>query len=261
MAATTWTATATRQTGVPVQGQSRPAVPRSSNRGMALPAVNPMVVGTSTAAAPAVPRAEVPAAIWITVMATERSKENSSASPTIIKQLGSANQHPGEHRTPISAPPKTRSMPWSSRPWPSVEGAPTCSPQSAGVPTSTPTWRRDHQKSTQPQSQSVRLGARHPTNRDGGVEGLGRRDDGVGEECSSGDVDPEVRGGESARASAPPGEDIQNEVRYGRSEEKGGSCGGLPDAEKDSHRRQSDQPRQWNADTGQWQPSLETVII
>ena len=99
MAATTWTVTATRQTGVPGQGQVRTAVPRSSNRGMALPAVNPMVVGTSTAAAPAVPRAAVPAAIRITVTATQPSKENSSASRTIVKQRGSANQHPGERRS------------------------------------------------------------------------------------------------------------------------------------------------------------------
>ena len=162
---------------------------------------------------------------------------------------------------PISAPLKTRSKPWSRRPWSSVERAPTCAPESAGVPTSTPTWRRDHQKSTQPQSQSVKLGARHPTNQDGGVEGLGRRDDSVGEECSSGDPDPEVRGGESAIASAPSGEDIQGEVRYGRGEEKGGSRGGLPDAEKDRHSQPSDQPRQWDADAGQWQPSLEMVII
>ena len=99
MAATIWPATATRQTGVPVQGQVLAAVPRSSNRGMALPAVNPMVVGTSTAAAPAVPRAAVPAAIWITVTAIQPSKENSSASRTIVKQRGSANQHPGERRS------------------------------------------------------------------------------------------------------------------------------------------------------------------
>ena len=99
MAATTWTATATRQTGVPVQGQVRPAVPRLSNRGMALPAVNPMVLGTSTAAAPAVPRAAVPAAIRITVTATQPSKENASASRTIVKQRWSANQHPGERRS------------------------------------------------------------------------------------------------------------------------------------------------------------------
>ena len=99
MAATTWTATATRQTGVPVQGQFRAAVPRTSNRGMALPAVNPMVVGTSTAAAPSVPRAAVPAAIWITVTATQPSKENSSASRTIVKQRWSANQDPGERRS------------------------------------------------------------------------------------------------------------------------------------------------------------------
>ena len=66
---------------------------------MALPAVNPMVVGTSTAAAPAVPRAAVTAAIWITVTATQPSKENSSTSQTIVKQRGSANQHPGERRS------------------------------------------------------------------------------------------------------------------------------------------------------------------
>ena len=83
----------------------------------------------------------------------------------------------------------------------------------------------------------------------------------MGEECSSGDPDPEVGAGESARASAPPGEDVQDKVRYGRSEEKGGSRGGLPDAEKDRHSQRSDQPRQWDADAGQWQPSLETVII
>ena len=99
MAATTWTATATRQTGVPVQGQNRPAVPRSSNEGMALRAINLMVVGTSTAAAPAIPRAAVPAAIWITLTATQPSKENSSASQTIVEQRGSANQHPGERRS------------------------------------------------------------------------------------------------------------------------------------------------------------------
>ena len=99
MAATTWTATATHQTGVPVQGQVRAAVPRSSNRGMALQAVYPMAVGTSTAAAPAVPRAAVPAAIRITVTATKPSKENSSASRTIVKQRGIANQHPGERRS------------------------------------------------------------------------------------------------------------------------------------------------------------------
>ena len=99
MAATTWTATAMRQTGVPVQGQVRAAVPRSSNRGLALPAVSPMAVGTSTTAAPAVPRAAVPAAIRITVTATQPSKENSSASRTIVKQRGIANQHPGERRS------------------------------------------------------------------------------------------------------------------------------------------------------------------
>ena len=66
---------------------------------MALPAVNPMAVGTSTAAAPAVPRAAVPAAIRITLTATQPSNENSSASWTIVKQRGSANQHPGERRS------------------------------------------------------------------------------------------------------------------------------------------------------------------
>ena len=99
MASTTRTATAMHQTGVPDQGQVQAAVPRSSNRGMALPAVNPMVVGTSTAAAPAVPRAAVPAAIWIIVRATQSLKENSSASRTIVKQRGSANQHFGERRS------------------------------------------------------------------------------------------------------------------------------------------------------------------
>ena len=99
MATTTLTATATRQTGVPVQGQVRAAVPRSSIRSMALPAVNPMVIGTSTAAVPAVPRAAVPATIWITVTATKPSKENSFARRTIVKQRGSANQHPGERRS------------------------------------------------------------------------------------------------------------------------------------------------------------------
>ena len=99
MAATTWTATATRQTGVPVQGQVRAAVPRSGNRGMGLPAVNPMAVGTSTAAEPAVPRAAVPTAIRITVTATQPSNENSYASRTIVKQRGSANQHLAERRS------------------------------------------------------------------------------------------------------------------------------------------------------------------
>ena len=83
----------------------------------------------------------------------------------------------------------------------------------------------------------------------------------MGEKCSSGDPEPEVRAGGSARASAPPGEDIQDGVRYGRSEEKDGSRVGLPDAEKDRQRKRSDQPRQWDADAEQWQPSLETVII
>ena len=63
---------------------------------MALPAVNLMAVGTSTAAASAVPRAAVPAAIRATVTATQPSNENSSASWTIVKQRGGANQHPGE---------------------------------------------------------------------------------------------------------------------------------------------------------------------
>ena len=99
MAATTWTATATRQTGVPVKGQVGAAVPRSSNRGTALPAVNPMAVGTSTAAAPAVPRAAVRAAIRITVTATQTSQENSSARRTIVKQRGIVNKHPGERRS------------------------------------------------------------------------------------------------------------------------------------------------------------------
>ena len=65
---------------------------------MALPAVNPMAVGTSTAAASAVPRAAVPAAIRTTVMATQPSKESSSANRTIFKQRGIANQRPGERR-------------------------------------------------------------------------------------------------------------------------------------------------------------------
>ena len=58
-----------------------------------------MAVGTSTAAAPAVQRAAVPAAIQITVTATQLSKENSSASRTIVKQRGIANQHPGERQS------------------------------------------------------------------------------------------------------------------------------------------------------------------
>ena len=66
---------------------------------MALPAVDPMAVGTSTAAAPAVPRAAVPGAIRMPVTATQPSKENSSASQTIVKQRGIANQHPGERRS------------------------------------------------------------------------------------------------------------------------------------------------------------------
>ena len=90
---------------------------------------------------------------------------------------------------------------------------------------------------------------------------MGRRNGSVGEECSSGDPDPEVGAGESAGASAPPGEDVQDEVRYGRSGEKGGSRGGLPDAKKDRLNQRSDQPRQWDADAWQWQPSLETVMI
>ena len=66
---------------------------------MAPPAVNPMAVGTSTAAARAVPRAAVPATIRITVTATQPSNENSSAVRTIVKQRGSANQHPRECRS------------------------------------------------------------------------------------------------------------------------------------------------------------------
>ena len=62
----------------------------------------------------------------------------------------------------------------------------------------------------------------------------------MGEECSSGDPDPEVGAGESARASPSPGEDVQDEVRYGRSEKEGGSRGGLPDAEKD--RQEQERP-------------------
>ena len=81
----------------------------------------------------------------------------------------------------------------------------------------------------------------------------------MGEECSSGDPDPEVGAGESAGASLSPGEDVQDEVRYGRSEEEGGSR--LREAEKDRHDQRSDRPRQRDADARQWQPSLETVII
>ena len=66
---------------------------------MALPAVNPMAVGTSTAAASAVPRAAVPAAIRITVTATKPSKESSSASRTIVKRRGIANQRTEERRS------------------------------------------------------------------------------------------------------------------------------------------------------------------
>ena len=66
---------------------------------MALPAVNPMAVGTSTAAASTVPRAAVPAAIRITMTANQPSKESSSASRTIVKQRGIANQRPGERRS------------------------------------------------------------------------------------------------------------------------------------------------------------------
>ena len=164
MAATTWTATATRQTGVPVKGQVRAAVRRSSNTGMALPAVNPMAVGTSTAAAPAVPRAAVPAAIRITVTATQPLNENSSASRTIVKQRGSTNQHPGERRSANQRSTEDKVGAVVTQTVVKRQGAPTCAPESTGVPTSTPTWRRDHGKSTQPQSQSVKLGARHPTN-------------------------------------------------------------------------------------------------
>ena len=121
----------------------------------------------------------------------------------------------------------------------SIKGARNSAPESAGVPTSTPTWRSVHRKPTQPQSQPVKLGDRHPTNRDGEVEGLGRGDGSVGEECSSGDPDPEVGAGESARASPSPGEDVQDEVGYRRSEEESGSR--LPDAEKDRHDQRSDQ--------------------
>ena len=66
---------------------------------MALPAVNPMAVGTSTAAASAAPRAAVPAAVRITATANQPSKESSSASRTIVKQRGIANQRPGERRS------------------------------------------------------------------------------------------------------------------------------------------------------------------
>ena len=66
---------------------------------MALPAVNRMAVGTSTAAASTVPRAAVPAAVRITVTANQPSKESSSASRTIVKQGGIANQRPGERRS------------------------------------------------------------------------------------------------------------------------------------------------------------------
>ena len=65
---------------------------------MALPAVNRMAVGTSTATASAVPRAAVPAAIRNTVTANQPSKESSAASRTIVKQRGIANQRPGERR-------------------------------------------------------------------------------------------------------------------------------------------------------------------
>ena len=66
---------------------------------MALPAVNLMAVETSTAAPSAVPRAAVPAAIRVTVTATQPSEQNSSASRTIVKQRGSTDQHPGERRS------------------------------------------------------------------------------------------------------------------------------------------------------------------
>ena len=66
---------------------------------MALPAVNRMAVGTSTAAASTVPRAAVPAAIRITVTANQPSRESSSASRTSVKQRGIANQRPGERRS------------------------------------------------------------------------------------------------------------------------------------------------------------------
>ena len=66
---------------------------------MALPAVNRMAVGNSTAAASAVPRAAVPAAIGNTVTANQPSKENSFASRTIVKRRGIANQRPGERRS------------------------------------------------------------------------------------------------------------------------------------------------------------------
>ena len=61
------------------------------------------------------------------------------------------------------------------------------------------------------------------------------------------------------RASPSPGDDVQDEVRYGRSEEEGGSR--LQDTKKDRHDQRGDQPREWDADARQWQPSLETVII
>ena len=66
---------------------------------MVLPAVNPMARGTSTEAASTVPRAAVPAAIRITVTANQPSKESTSASQTIVKQRGIANQRPGERRS------------------------------------------------------------------------------------------------------------------------------------------------------------------
>ena len=68
---------------------------------MALPAVNLMALGTSTAAASAVPRAAVPAAIRVTVTATQPSNENSSASRTIVNQPASwrtPERHPALHR-------------------------------------------------------------------------------------------------------------------------------------------------------------------
>ena len=103
-----------------------------------------------------------------------RPSSSSVGSPTsVLENAG----------VPISAPPKTRSKPWSRRPWSSVKGAPNSAPESAGVPTSTPTWRSVRRTSTQPQSQPVKFGDRHPTNRDGGVEGLGRGDGSVGGEA------------------------------------------------------------------------------
>ena len=66
---------------------------------MALPAVNRMAEGTSTAAASAVRRAAVPAAIRNTVTANQPSKESSSASRTIVKQRGIANQRSGERQS------------------------------------------------------------------------------------------------------------------------------------------------------------------